>query len=156
MEKGSFGDPKLALEMIMSEKDLDTRYVRSQGAGGQNVNKVNSAVQLKHLPTGLFVKVQDSRDQSQNRPIAMQRLQEKLLDHLGDWNAIIPKPTENEVNAENRENVGKPEEARVAPENEVMSKILKEVVESDKTITGVRARVLKKVVEDIRLGITLT
>ena len=56
------------------ESDLEERFAHSSGPGGQNVNKVASAVRLRHLPTGITVTVQDSRSQSRNRQLARERL----------------------------------------------------------------------------------
>ena len=54
-------------------------YIRSsKKAGGQNLNKVSSCVQLTHIPTGIQVKIQDTRDQCKNEIIAWNRLTEKL------------------------------------------------------------------------------
>lgn len=61
----------------LSDKDLVERFCRSGGKGGQNVNKVNTAVQLVHKPSGIAVRV-ETRNQGQNRRIARERLQEKL------------------------------------------------------------------------------
>jgi protein subunit release factor B len=58
----------------IKESDLDERFARSSGPGGQNVNKVATAVTLRHRPSGISVTVQDSRSQGQNRKIARQRL----------------------------------------------------------------------------------
>lgn len=60
------------------ETDLEERFDRSSGPGGQNVNKVATKVTLRHIPTGLTVIVQDTRSQSQNRALARQRLAEAL------------------------------------------------------------------------------
>ena len=54
--------------------DLEEMFARSSGPGGQNVNKVSTAVTLRHLPSGISVTVQDSRSQAVNRKLARERL----------------------------------------------------------------------------------
>ena len=54
--------------------DLEETFARSAGPGGQNVNKVSTAVTLRHLPSGVSVTVQDSRSQATNRKLARERL----------------------------------------------------------------------------------
>jgi len=56
------------------DDDLDETFARSGGPGGQNVNKVATAVTLRHRPSGTSVTVQDSRSQSVNRKLARERL----------------------------------------------------------------------------------
>ncbi|KAF3064646.1 hypothetical protein GL218_02282 [Daldinia childiae] len=60
------------------EEDIEESFLKGSGPGGQKINKTNSAVQLKHLPTGLVVKSQATRSRSQNRVIARQLLADKL------------------------------------------------------------------------------
>ncbi len=60
------------------ETDITERFVRSQGRGGQNVNKVSTCVYLKHVPTGIEVKCQQERSQSLNRFLARRLLLEKI------------------------------------------------------------------------------
>ena len=60
------------------EEDLEESFIRSGGAGGQNVNKVSTCVVLKHGPTGLIVKCQKERTQASNRYWARRMLTEKL------------------------------------------------------------------------------
>ena len=69
------------LEKInFNEKDIQFQTTRSQGSGGQNVNKVNTAVRATHIPTGQSVFVQDSRSQLENKKLSIARLKEKVLE----------------------------------------------------------------------------
>ena len=65
-------------KLEISETDLREIFARSSGPGGQNVNKVSTAVTLRHLPTGISVTVQDSRSQAVNRRLARERLLEAV------------------------------------------------------------------------------
>lgn len=69
------------LEKInFNEKDIQFQTTRSQGSGGQNVNKVNTAVRATHIPTGQSTFVQDTRSQLENKKLSIQRLKEKVLE----------------------------------------------------------------------------
>ena len=72
-----------AYEAAIREADLSERFARSSGPGGQNVNKVSTAVTLVHGPTGVAVTVQDSRSQSWNRRLARERLLDELEKRRG-------------------------------------------------------------------------
>src|SRR6266700_5463204 len=65
-------------QLGLRESDLEETFARSSGPGGQNVNKVSTAVRLLHRPSGVSVTVQDSRSQAQNRRLARERLLEAV------------------------------------------------------------------------------
>ena len=91
-------------QVQISPNDLEWDFYRASSHGGQNVQKVSTAVRLKHLPTGIVVNAQSERFQEQNRANALSILRSKLweieedkrIKTLGDQRAIIGRAMRNE------------------------------------------------------------
>jgi peptide chain release factor 1 len=92
------------VELAINPNDLKIDFYHSRGAGGQNVNKVATAVRITHLPTGIVSTCQDERSQLRNRKKAMSVLRARLLD-------LERRKQEEEITKERRLQVGTGERA---------------------------------------------
>ncbi len=69
-----------SIKIDLPEKDIELKFIRGGGAGGQKVNKTSSTAQLRHLPTGIIITCQTERSQSANKDMAFQILRGRLFD----------------------------------------------------------------------------
>jgi peptide chain release factor 1 len=93
------------VDVQIDDKDLDISIAASGGPGGQGVNTTNSAVQIRHIPTGIIVKCQDERSQLKNKSKALKVLKSRLLE-------LEQRKQEEALSAERRTMVGSAERAQ--------------------------------------------
>jgi protein subunit release factor B len=89
----------------IQEKDIEEKFIRSSGRGGQKVNKTSTCVYLKHFPTGIEIKYMKERNQSLNRFLARRELVkriEKLSGQLTTEDIIIEKVRRQKSKREKR------------------------------------------------------
>ncbi|EDY19984.1 Class I peptide chain release factor [Chthoniobacter flavus Ellin428] len=91
---------RLKLELA----DFEEKFSRSSGPGGQHVNKVSTAVMLRHVPSGAAVTVQDTRSQSMNRQLAWTR----LLDAIEEQRRAERAARRSEIEKKRRQNSKRP------------------------------------------------
>jgi protein subunit release factor B len=80
-------------ELGVREADLEEKFVRSSGKGGQHVNKTSTCVWLRHIPTGIEVKCMKDRSQSVNRFLARREILEMIALQTGE---VTPRATRSE------------------------------------------------------------
>jgi peptide chain release factor 1 len=71
-------NPDEKVELKINPNDITKQYTCSRGKGGQNVNRIQSCVVLTHIPTGIMVRSEETRNQGKNEELAYKRLSEKL------------------------------------------------------------------------------
>jgi peptide chain release factor 1 len=139
------------VDVQINESDLKIDTYRSSGAGGQHINKTDSAVRMTHLPTGIVVSCQEGRSQIENRENCMNMLRTKIWD-------FFTRKAEEERGAERRSKIGTGERSEKIrtynyPQNRVTDHRINYTVNTlDRIIDGDLENLLSALInEDLRL-----
>ena len=110
-------------QLRLDAADFEEKFSRSSGPGGQHVNKVSTAVLLRHVPTGVAVTVQDTRSQSMNRQLAWER----LLDTIERTRREERAARRSEIEKKRRQNSKRPRgvKERILEDKKRRSKVKK-------------------------------
>ncbi len=133
------------VDVEIKPQDIKIEFFRSSGPGGQNVNKVETAVRIYHLPSGIAVASQESRSQLKNREAAMKMLRSKLYE-------IKKIEEEKKMSAERKKQIGTAERSEKIrtynfPQDRITDHRIKE---SWKHIAGILAGGLEPVIETLK------
>ena len=136
-------------EIKIESKDLRIDTFRASGPGGQNVNKVETAIRITHLPSGIVVACQSQKSQSQNREAAMNILRAKLKE-------MMDKKITGEITAERRAQIGMAERAEKMrtynfPQNRITDhRIGKSWHNIEKILDGYLEPVIEKLAQELK------
>ncbi|KAK3392004.1 RF-1 domain-containing protein [Sordaria brevicollis] len=101
----------------LPEEELEEVYLKGSGPGGQKINKTNSAVQLRHIPTNIVIKCQETRSRTQNRKLAREILAAKVDFHLnGDKSRLAIVGNEKKKKADSKAKKAKRKYKKLAEE----------------------------------------
>lgn len=133
------------VDVEIKPQDIKIEFFRSSGPGGQNVNKVETAVRIYHLPSGIAVASQESRSQLKNREAAMKMLRSKLYE-------IKKTMEEQKMSAERKKQIGTADRSeKIRTYNFPQDRITDHrVKESWKHISGILAGNLEPIIETLK------
>lgn len=139
-------DDKIEIEIKPQDIRVDT--YRSSGAGGQHINKTDSAIRITHIPTNIVVQCQNNRSQHQNRAEAMQQLKAKLYEL-----ELRKKEAEKKASAENKADIGWGSQIRSYVLDDSRIKDLRTGFEDRNTQAVLDGNILGFIEESLKAGI---